>query len=241
MTKVILNSGGMDSFFLALAVPDAAHVFVDVGQKYVDKELEAADIMCRRLDKELHVVAGSDFGKFEHESGIIPYRNAELILNAAQYGNEIYLGVIANEVNSDKSPEFFRAMEQVLNISHRPQYWTEGKGHRIHTPLGDRTKTQLIQALYRRVEMHGGDIYLRHWDTMMGTVSCYSESAGHCGRCPSCFKRWVALTVATGQDHGHLFDAHPARWYPLAYWEDKGYVAARIGEIRQAYKLANAV
>ena len=47
---------------------------------------------------------GSQIGPMEDEkSGIIPNRNAELILSAAMYGERIYFGVIKDEINSDKS------------------------------------------------------------------------------------------------------------------------------------------
>lgn len=235
-TGAILNSGGMDSYFVAREVPQASHVFVDIRQKYVRKERESALAVAKHFCRPLRVTTGACMGHLEHESGIIPLRNAELILCAAQYSNDVYLGILENEVNSDKSPEFLRAMETAMTISCRPQYWSEGRAFRIHTPLGRRSKVDLLTQLLHDCR---GDLEHPDWMACLATVSCYSAEAGHCGRCPSCFKRWVALACATRTtDHADSFNAHPAEWYPLSHWRAKGYESKRMGEIERAYDVA---
>ena len=234
MSKVILNSGGMDSFFVAIENPGAKHVFVDIGQAYLEKELLSASRIADHVGTDLIAVQGAQITRFEHQpSGIIPLRNAELILCAGQFGDDILLGILANEVNSDKSQEFLRAMECVMTISCRPQYWSDGRNFRIHTPLGTRSKTELVRDLW---QTHGPDS--AHWKAMLQTVSCYDGGSQHCGACPSCFKRWVALTAATGRDYGAHFAIHPASEQPLSYWQAKGYNAQRIEEIEAAYAIA---
>lgn len=230
MVKVILNSGGMDSYFVARENPGVRSVFVDIGQKYVDKERASAQRIASEFGLEHIEVKGAQIAQFEHESGIIPLRNAELILCAGQYGDDILLGILANEVNSDKSPEFLRAMECVMTISCRPQYWSRGRQFRIHTPLGTRSKTTLVREVWEDTRDLSG---------LLATVSCYDGGSEHCGECPSCFKRWVALTGATLHDHGYRFRRHPAI-QPLSYWQAKGYNKERIREIEEAYALVRA-
>lgn len=229
--SIILNSGGMDSFFVAHRIK-APHVFVDVGQKYAHKEVKSARRIAKFFDQPLIEMKASNFAEYEHESGIIPLRNAELILNAAQHGENIFLGVLNNEVNSDKSPEFFRAMEAVMDISCRAQYWSEGRTFKIYTPLGNSSKTTLV----KEVQRYGGPLL---WKAMLQTVSCYDGGEQHCGVCASCFKRWVALTAATGVDaiwtQPTGFVAHPGKVHPLSFWEAKNYPEERIAEIRAAY------
>lgn len=234
MRKVLLSSGGMDSFLLAHEpeLAGAVHVFVDIGQRYVHKERAAARFVAESCNAEYVDVSTIPIAAFEHvETGIIPFRNAELILCAAQFGEAIYAGVIADEVNSDKSPEFLRAMEQVLNISHRGQYWTEGRTFELRTPFADTTKTELVSRYLSR----GGS--LGH---LLRSVSCYSSSEQHCGRCSSCFKRWVALTCALGVDMGEEFEQHPATWKTREEWEVKleGYADRRIMDVFKALALA---
>ena len=95
--RVILASGGLDSFLCwYIFRQDALNVFVNIGQKYAKKEGQALRNLMRKIP-EFDVVehAGSLIGPLEDEkSGIIPNRNAELILSAAQYGERIYFGVI---------------------------------------------------------------------------------------------------------------------------------------------------
>lgn len=236
MQRVLLNSGGMDSFFVAREVPNLLHVFVDIGHKYAAKEYNSAQLIAAYFGAPLERMQGANIGEFETPSGIIPFRNTELLLCAAQHGEELYMGVLKGEINSDKSPEFFDAVVAVMDISHRKQYWSaHDRKHRVVTPLANRTKTQLVRELWLDV---GGDVDDHQWQAMLDTVSCYDGEDGHCGRCPSCFKRWVALTSATGLDHGHQFERHPAEWYPLRYWHDKGYGGERYKDIHDAYVIA---
>ena len=187
INSVILASGGLDSFLCwYIFRQDAVNVFVNIAQKYVIKEaLALKNLMQKIPDFDVIEHAGSLIGPLEDEkSGIIPNRNAELILSAAQYGEDIYFGVIKDEINSDKSPEFITAMEDVLNISNRKQYWTDGKAFRILTPTKEYNKTDLIKMYLDK----GG--LVEHLEL---TVSCYSDTEHHCGDCPSCFKRWIAF------------------------------------------------
>lgn len=229
--KVLLSSGGMDSFLLAHEpeLRGAIHVFVNIRQKYLEKERVAAQLVAKLAGAPFVEMKTLNMAAWEHPTGIIPFRNAELILCAAQNGNHIYLGVIADEINSDKSVEFCDAMANVLNISHRKQYWTDGKGFRIHTPFRNDTKSELL-ARYLR---NGGTM-----ENVLQSVSCYDGGAMHCGRCASCFKRWVALvnvsTLNQWQEWG--FVADPFEWKPASEWAKKfaEYADGRAAEIESA-------
>jgi 7-cyano-7-deazaguanine synthase in queuosine biosynthesis len=201
--SIVLTSGGLDSFISwylfrshnckswKYSVDESdeisVNVFVDIGHKYIDKERTAVNNLQSSIsDFELIEHKGSQIGKFELEpSGIIPSRNAELILCGSQYGEDIYFGVIKDEINSDKSLDFIKSMEDVLNISNRKQYWTEGTTFSIKTPTIKYNKTELVKMYLE----YGGLV-----DHLQLTVSCYSETVIHCGSCPSCFKRYVAFT-----------------------------------------------
>ena len=235
MNKVLLSSGGMDSFLLAHQpeVLGATHVFVDIGQSYKAKEWLSAARVARSCGSPFVRVQGPDLAKHEHFTGIIPFRNAQMILLAALHGEEIYFGVIADEINSDKSVEFCKAMEDTLNISHRKQYWTKGKQFSIRTPFREQTKSDLL----RQYIANGGTI-----ETALTTVSCYDGGALHCGCCASCFKRWVALTNVVGrsawQEWGFIHD--PQLWHTREYWQGKmaEYADRRGEEIKSAFELS---
>lgn len=233
--NVLLSSGGMDSFLLACEpkLRRGLHVFVDIGQKYLQKERKAAAFIAKEVGATFVEMKTAQLAEYEHSSGIIPFRNAEMILCAAQHGTQIYLGVIADEINSDKSLEFCEAMENVLNISHRKQYWTEGKQYAICTPFRQFSKTQLVQKYLSA----GYPLSF-----LLKSVSCYDGGNLHCGSCASCFKRWVALVNATRVDHAvdWGFVQHPYEWKSQSHWANviSGYSETRATEIVNAFAIA---
>jgi 7-cyano-7-deazaguanine synthase in queuosine biosynthesis len=235
MQKVLLSSGGMDSWLLAHEpeLAGAIHLFVDIGQKYTSKERTASADLAFELGATWERVQGPNLGQYEHSTGIIPFRNAQMLLLAGLYGEEIYFGVIADEINSDKSPEFVQAIQDTMNISHRAQYWTHGKNYKILTPFRQYTKSELV----RRFLANGGSL-----DRLLTSVSCYDAGDQHCGRCPSCFKRWVALVNATNQDNWEQwgFVQHPYTWKSRGEWytKMKDYSEERAGEIFGAFVTA---
>lgn len=189
MSTAILASGGMDSFLLwRLFAEEAINIFVDIDHPYAEKERGAL----RRLTQAVPTfdvldVKGAPIGKLAvGATGIIPLRNAHMLLSAAQYADNLLMGVLEDEINSDKSPEFLLHMEQVLNISWRAQYWTSGRRFTLKTPLATGSKAHWVDEYLTR----GYKI-----EPLLMTVSCYSDQVGHCGACPSCFKRWVALKL----------------------------------------------
>lgn len=225
----------MDSWLLAHEpeLENAVHVFVDIGQKYAEKEREAARVLAKDLGAVFEIVDGPDLGQYEHSTGIIPFRNAQMLLLAGLYGEQIYFGVIADEINSDKSPEFVAAIQETMNISHRAQYWTHGKNYQILTPFRQYTKSELV----RRFLVNGGSL-----DKLLTSVSCYDAGAKHCGRCASCFKRWVALVNAFGFNHWKLwgFVQDPYTWKPQLEWRAKmeDYSEQRASELQTAFNIA---
>jgi 7-cyano-7-deazaguanine synthase len=233
--KVLLSSGGMDSFLLACEpeLEGAVHVFVDIGQKYLVKERDAAYKVALSVRAPLHEVKATQIAQYEHSSGIIPFRNAEMLLCAAQYGTELYMGVIADEINSDKSVEFCNSVERVLNISHRAQYWTEGKKFSINTPFRMVTKSELV----RRYLGRGGSL-----GALLNTVSCYSATDKHCGRCGSCFKRWVALVNVLQENQWETlgFMENPYHWKTRQQWQSAmyDYTPSRSDEVISALRIA---
>jgi 7-cyano-7-deazaguanine synthase len=238
MQKVILSSGGMDSWLLAHEpeLKGAVHVFVDIGQKYKAKESAASHALAQELGSDWEPVQGPDLGQYEHSTGIIPFRNAQMLLLAGLYGEKIYFGVIADEINSDKSVEFVRAIQDTMNISHRAQYWTHGKNYEILTPFRQYTKSDLV----RRFLTNGGSL-----DRLLTSVSCYDAGEKHCGRCASCFKRWVALVNATNRDDWQQwgFAQHPYTWKTRDEWYAKmnDYSEERAGEIYGAFITAQEI
>jgi 7-cyano-7-deazaguanine synthase in queuosine biosynthesis len=237
MFHILLNSGGMDTLLLAHLISrrygDSAEVmsvFADYDQRYQQKEWVSAQLIAGQYDHPIVATACAPIAQYEHSTGIVPFRNAELLLAAAQFGREdytnvLYMGVLAHEVNSDKSRQFLWHMEYAMNISHKAQYWTAGKIYRISTPMRCLTKTEAV----RDYLAHSGDE-----DLLLATVSCYSDTLTPCGHCSSCFKRWVALANNGLTQH---FLQDPWDLYTPRDLQEKmrGYHSKRADEIRDAY------
>jgi 7-cyano-7-deazaguanine synthase len=203
---VVLLSGGLDSAtILALAQADgfeACALSIDYGQRH-RVELERAAALASKAGVTHRVVAldlrgmgGSaltsetavpkDRSAAEMNAGIpttyVPARNTLLLGIALGYAEtlgalDLFFG--ANNLDHagypDCRPEFFAAFEALANLATKAS--TQDGGHfRIHTPLIDMSKADIIRTGHRL----GVDF--------AGTLSCYDpDAAGRaCGHCDAC-------------------------------------------------------
>lgn len=211
---VVLLSGGLDSATcLAIARSQGFDVYAlsfSYGQRH-SAELKAAE----RLAKEFsatHRVIPIDLGGFGGSAltdstidvptggteGIpvtyVPARNTVFLSIGLAWAevleaDAIFAGVNAVDYSGypDCRPEYIAAFQQMADLATKAGI--EGKGPKIHTPLIDKTKVEIIQ-----------------WGQQLGvdyalTVSCYQadEQGRACGQCDSCLIRKQAFI-----DAGHL-------------------------------------
>lgn len=179
--ELLLLSGGMDSYITwhYLKKPDCA--FVNVGQKYVDKEWAAVEHL-RERHPDLNVVnvAGPNIGASEYSDGYIPYRNLYLIFSVLPISKNIVIGGVLGDSEDDNNPGFPGLVTDFLS--------NFGRNHKasLEGPLYAMTKAQAVSWYLDNV----GDV-----SSLLSTISCYAPETGPCGRCKSCFRRWVALEV----------------------------------------------
>jgi len=206
---VLLSGGLDSTTVLAIArkggyVPYA--LSFSYGQRH-SVELEAAKQVAEAIGVARHVVAEVDLRVFggsaltdeisvpHHDSAddltddipvtYVPARNTIFLSYALAWAevlgaNDVFIGVNALDYSGypDCRPEYIRAYEQMANLATKAG--VEGRQHlRIHTPLIDLTKAQIIQ----RGLALGVDYSLTH--------SCYDpDPGGHaCGTCDSCLLR----------------------------------------------------
>lgn len=199
---VVLLSGGLDSTTtLAIARERGFACYalsMNYGQRHL-AELNAAKRVAEVFDvvehKVLHLgldlIGGSALTDKsiavpeEIGAGIpvtyVPARNTlflSLALGWAEVlgAHDIYIGVNAVDYSGypDCRPEFISAFESLANLATKAG--VEGEHFKIHTPLIDLTKAEIIQQGLDR----GVDYSL--------TVSCYmaDEEGKACGLCDSC-------------------------------------------------------
>lgn len=217
---VILLSGGLDSCTTLAIAHDLGFVCYalsfDYGQRH-RAELLASEKIASALAAIEHKTIKLDLGQIggsaltdpgidvpinSGENAIpvtyVPARNTIFLAMALGWAevleaDDIFIGVNAVDYSGypDCRPEFIRAFEQVARLATRAG--VEGHPIRIHTPLIDLTKAQIIQ---RGIQL-GVDYSL--------TVSCYqADNQGRaCGQCDSCHFRSEGFRTANVPDPTH--------------------------------------
>ena len=216
---VVLLSGGLDSAtVLATAIADGYECYAlsfDYGQRH-RSELIASDRLADKLGASQHKTLSIDLGQLggsaltdtaidvpTHPSeGIpvtyVPARNTIFLSYALAWAeilqaDNIFIGVNAVDYSGypDCRPDYIAAYEKMANLA--TKVGVEGHTMRIHTPLIQLTKAQIIQLGVSK----GVDYAM--------TVSCYAadESGAACGECDSCRLRAKGFADAAIDDPTH--------------------------------------
>ena len=213
---VVLVSGGLDSATtIALAQSNGFTCYalsIDYGQRHIS-ELTFAQSLCVSLKVAEHKVVKIDLTQLGgssltdvnqqvpiHEtkgipSTYVPARNTIMLsvaLGWAEVLNAQDVFVGANSVDysgyPDCRPEYITAYERLANLATKAG--VEGAAFRIHAPLIDLKKAEIIKLGYEL----GVDF--------RQTVSCYqaSPSGAACGVCDSCRIRKAGFSQAGIED-----------------------------------------
>ncbi len=209
---VVLLSGGLDSattLAIARAEGYACHALsFRYGQRH-EAELAAAQRVAAALGVAAHRIVTLDLGSFGGSAltdpaiavpetpgeGIpvtyVPARNTVFLSIALAWAEvlgaqDIFIGVNAVDYSGypDCRPEYIAAFERMANLATKAA--VEGRRLRIHTPLIDLSKADII----RRGSELGVDYAL--------TVSCYQADAEGraCGVCDACRLRRAGFQAA---------------------------------------------
>lgn len=209
---IVLVSGGLDSAVCVGIAADKykelAFLFVNYGQKTLDKELECFHKLAehynvpndRRLVADITFlkniggssltdqniqVSGFDPDNKEIPSSYVPFRNTHIISTAVSWSEllpskKIYIG--ANYEDSpgypDCRPEYFKAFNELIKKG------SKNGNAEIDTPLLFFTKKQIIS---KGTELKVPFEY---------TWSCYQSSDKACGKCDSCGLRLRGFSEA---------------------------------------------
>ena len=211
---VVLLSGGLDSATaLAIAKSDGFDCYAlsfRYGQRHA-AELDAATRVARSLGATEHVILDIDlrqFGGSALTSDIpvpkdralddtipityVPARNTIFLSFALAWAEvlgaqDIFIGVNALDYSGypDCRPEYIAAFQKMAGLATKAG--VEGSRLRIHAPLIQMTKAQII----RKGRELGVDFDM--------TLSCYdpSPTGAPCGRCDSCQLRAKGFAEAS--------------------------------------------
>lgn len=186
MKKVLLYSGGMDSWLIdKIWKPDV--------KLYVNMHTEYSDLEISRLPKDVQVV---DFplGQFSLPNSIIPLRNLYLYLiacNVTEFEDvEICLGALNGDRINDKSKKFTQLLNPLLHFLYEPQQSQPGKIVNVVVPFKDLSKRELL-LLY----LEQGGTLREVYDY---SFSCYhpTKEGKPCLACKACFRKAIPFIVA---------------------------------------------
>lgn len=215
---IVLLSGGLDSTTcLAIAKSQGYECYAlsfDYGQRH-NPELKAAALIAKffgvkehkiiKLDAlaEIghsaltdHSIAVPEFtGKTDIPITYVPARNTIFLTMSLAWAEvldvfDIFIGANAVDYSGypDCRPEYYEAFQKMADIATKAGI--EGKKLKIHTPLINLTKAEIIQLGLNL------DVDYRM------TISCYQANEhGHaCGRCDSCTYRKKGFSELASED-----------------------------------------
>lgn len=182
---VLLFSCGLDSVVYAHVLRPDVLLYIPTGAPYQQKETDALPHLAPFLHTKVTWERCKLFlAPVERPDGIVPGRNAHLVLLAAHHGDGIWLGRTEGDRTGDGNEEFHVMMETLLNHMWADRHWSRGRSFSVSAPMQTMTKAEQVEYFLRR---NGNPAAL------LASVSCYDPSPGHCGVCKPCMRKRVAL------------------------------------------------
>lgn len=181
MKKVLLYSGGMDSYIISYLWKPDTKLYIDYGTDQTKEER-------KRLPKDV-IVKEINLAEYIEADGLntIPLRNLLFATIAVNYGDVIAIGGVKGDLHFDKTKEFCADVTRLFN-----SVLNKERSHRsveVLVPYKDFSKEELL-AMY--IES-GGDIE----KLVANTWSCYRPVNGKpCGECSPCKRRNAAIQAA---------------------------------------------
>lgn len=213
MTKVVLYSGGLDSFCMATAVQPDILVYFDIGLLEQRKEIANIQNMKKAGVLPAPIVFDHRFNlaPYKLANEVMPFRNLFFVAAGFSYGDKLYLGKTASSRNLDKDPTFAaKALDVLKYISQKPDKNPPGllmENMEIILPFDKKTKSTFLREFLE----NGGNL-----DHVLMTRSCYLPEGLECGSCQSCIRKSIAL-VNNDVDIRGMFSTDPKLYYFTQY------------------------
>ena len=200
--KVLLYSGGLDSYILSKFIEPDVFLYCDLGLR--DSESEKYWL----LKSNKNIVIDNRFrqGDLQKSIAFTPLRATLMTCVASYYGEEIYIGALNGEAYLTHTDEFKTRMENLLTYMYSAFVEDQQKKIQIKTPLSNLYKGEIIDKYLS--EVPGASLEKLAEDTF----SCYNPTLDHqeCGLCRHCVHKWITL-MSRGYDMSYKFvtNTHP--------------------------------
>ncbi len=203
--SILLLSGGLDSFIAWHYLNCPPVLFIDAGQSYVRKELKSVKNIASKYKRmELHIDNSLHLSRWEEKNHYIPYRNVLFSMVASLYAQKVYLIGVKGDSVDDNNPKATKLMSNFfLNFN-------DNKKTVVTSPFYHMSKSQVVRWYVKQ----GLPV-----KNLLLTRSCYDRNTlGQCGRCGSCFRRWVALE---NNNIKEKYDSPPWKWSEVKHYVSK--------------------
>lgn len=178
MKKVLLYSGGMDSWLIDKLWKPDIKLFIDVKTPNSVQER-------KRLPNDV-IIKELPIGEFEQKGKnfFLPLRNLFFVEMASYYGDEICLGATGNSTHFDKTEKFAKDSSDIINYLYSENC---NKKVKVVLPFRNITKKEMLSMYLKE----GGNAE-KAWKE---SFSCYSPTSEgkECGECESCKRKKLAF------------------------------------------------
>lgn len=177
--KVLLYSGGTDSWLIDKLWKPDIKLYINIHGKYSHEEIS-------RLPKDVKIINFPFLGTIEDEKTLfVPLRNLYFLMIASNFGDEICLGaVLGDGGNKDKRLEFLEMTENIIN------YCLVGNSHEtdkttiVNKDFIKKHKYQLVEEYLKQ----GGTIK----EFVETTFSCHLPINDQpCYDCKPCYRKFL--------------------------------------------------
>jgi 7-cyano-7-deazaguanine synthase in queuosine biosynthesis len=182
--KVLLYSGGMDSYIISKIDNFDTLLYIDTKSKYSKIEI---DFLKKQNLKNLEIDTRLDLSDVEMQSALVPLRNLFFVSIGTYYGDEIVLGATAGDRSFDKDITFAEKSSDILSYIYSKSWWSEGRNIRVNLKYKDWTKKDLIEEYIKQ----GYDVQ----DLINKSFSCYFPDNGkECMKCKPDIRKYTFLS-----------------------------------------------
>ena len=191
MTKVLLYSGGTDSWLIDKLWKPDKKIYINIHGFYSEAEIF-------KLPPDVEVLDFAELGKAEDKNtNFVPLRNLYFLMIASNYGDEICLGATLSDRGSkDKREEFLDKAQDIIDYCLLGNSFAEDRKVKICKDFIGLHKFQIIEKYLEA----GGTIE----EFVKDSFSCYHSINGkECMRCKQCYKKFLEAFYF-GYDYGNI-------------------------------------
>ena len=200
MTKVLLYSGGTDSWLIDKLWKPDVKLYINIHGRYSEEEMKLLSSDVKVID--MPFLGATEIGK----EAFVPLRNLYFLMIATTYGDEVCLGAVAGDIGCpDKTPKFLQDTEAIINQCIGKETGKSPYTYKVCMDYVRKSKFELLGEYLKQ----GGDLdYF-----IKNTFSCHNPVNGkECWSCKCCYKKFLQ-GVYYGYDFGEEADKKMIQYF----------------------------